>query len=144
MDERQVRFQTACREGRIEIAFTATGTNLQLVVGVGSGNFAADPRDCDFDKEHGKVSAFYKIINIVILKENVYHKLLFGGKKTLLLKEEKFLCQIINLTKFDSNALKRKKMLLLRFSYRRELDKMIIETVILFIKFCLLLYLIYY
>ncbi|OXU17181.1 hypothetical protein TSAR_013298 [Trichomalopsis sarcophagae] len=56
IEERQVRFQNGCREGHTEIAFAATGTNLQLVFGVSSGNFAGDPRECDFDKEHGKVS----------------------------------------------------------------------------------------
>lgn len=55
LEERQVRFQNGCREGHTEIAFAATGTNLQLVFGVASGNFAGDPRECDFDKEHGKV-----------------------------------------------------------------------------------------
>lgn len=55
VEERQVRFQTGCREGHTEIAFAATGTNLQLIFGVGSGNYVGDPRECDFDKEHGKV-----------------------------------------------------------------------------------------
>ena len=55
IEERQVRFHNGCREGHTEIAFAATGTNLQLVFGVSSGNFAGDPRECDFDKEHGKV-----------------------------------------------------------------------------------------
>ncbi|XP_070157729.1 protein big brother [Polyergus mexicanus] len=54
-EERQVRFQNGCREGHTEIAFAATGTNLQLVFGNASGNYAVDPCDCDFDKEHGKV-----------------------------------------------------------------------------------------
>ncbi|EFN71957.1 Protein big brother [Camponotus floridanus] len=53
-EERQVRFQNGCREGHTEIAFAATGTNLQLVFGNASGNYAVDPCDCDFDKEHGK------------------------------------------------------------------------------------------
>ncbi|XP_012235417.1 protein big brother-like [Linepithema humile] len=55
MEERQVRFTNGCREGHTEIAFAATGTNLQLVFGNASGNYAVDPCDCDFDKEHGKV-----------------------------------------------------------------------------------------
>ncbi|KAH0953473.1 hypothetical protein HN011_008651 [Eciton burchellii] len=55
MEERQVRFQNGCREGHTEIAFAATGTNLQLVFSSASGNYAVDPCDCDFDKEHGKV-----------------------------------------------------------------------------------------
>lgn len=56
LDERQIRFQNGCREGHTEIAFAGTGTNFQLVFGVSSGNFAGDPRECDFDKEHGKVN----------------------------------------------------------------------------------------
>ncbi|XP_014206332.1 protein big brother-like [Copidosoma floridanum] len=55
LEERQIRFQNGCREGHTEIAFAGTGTNLQLVFGVSSGNFGGDPRECDFDKEHGKV-----------------------------------------------------------------------------------------
>ncbi|KAJ8683418.1 hypothetical protein QAD02_019210 [Eretmocerus hayati] len=55
MDERQQRFQNGCREGHTEIAFAPTGTNLQLVFGVNSGNYDGDPRECDFSKEHGKV-----------------------------------------------------------------------------------------
>ncbi|XP_051171880.1 protein big brother-like [Leptopilina boulardi] len=55
LEERQVRFQSGCREGHTEIAFAATGTNLQLVFGVASGNYAGDPRESDFEKEHGKV-----------------------------------------------------------------------------------------
>ncbi|KAG5309695.1 Protein big brother [Trachymyrmex zeteki] len=55
IEERQVRFQNGCREGHTEIAFAATGTNLQLVFGNASGNYPVDPNDCDFDKEHGKV-----------------------------------------------------------------------------------------
>nr|XP_050846390.1 protein big brother-like [Vespula vulgaris] len=56
MEERQVRFQNSCREGQVEIAFAATGTNLQLVFGNACGTYPPDRReDCDFDKEHGKV-----------------------------------------------------------------------------------------
>lgn len=55
VEERQVRFQNGCREGHTEIAFAATGTNLQLMFGNASGNYAVDNGDCDFDKEHGKV-----------------------------------------------------------------------------------------
>ncbi|XP_076243406.1 protein big brother [Calliopsis andreniformis] len=55
VEERQVRFQNGCREGHTEIAFAATGTNLQLVFGNASGNYAVDISDCDFEKEHGKV-----------------------------------------------------------------------------------------
>lgn len=55
-EERQVRFQSGCREGHTEIAFAATGTNLQLVFTPVASGFGGDPRECDFDKEHGKVS----------------------------------------------------------------------------------------
>ncbi|KAL4613673.1 core-binding factor subunit beta-like [Arapaima gigas] len=58
-EERQARFQSACRDGRSEIAFVSTGTNLSLQF------FAAPPqgdqrqlptRDyVDFDREMGKV-----------------------------------------------------------------------------------------
>ncbi|XP_063229683.1 protein big brother-like isoform X2 [Bacillus rossius redtenbacheri] len=56
-EERQVRFQNGCREGHTEIAFVATGTNIQLVFNPSTNGYsAADPgRECDFDKEHGKV-----------------------------------------------------------------------------------------
>ncbi|XP_020708142.1 protein big brother-like isoform X2 [Athalia rosae] len=54
-EERQGRFQNGCREGHTEIAFAATGTNLQLVFTPASAGFGGDPRECDFDKEHGKV-----------------------------------------------------------------------------------------
>jgi len=37
-------------------AFIATGTNLQLVFNPVSSGYPADMRDCDFDREHGKVS----------------------------------------------------------------------------------------
>ncbi|XP_046383409.1 uncharacterized protein LOC124153992 [Ischnura elegans] len=61
LEERQVRFQNGCREGHTEIAFIATGTNLQLVFNPGSvysHGLAIDPfgpRECDFEKEPGKV-----------------------------------------------------------------------------------------
>ncbi|XP_071440747.1 protein big brother-like [Hetaerina americana] len=59
-EERQVRFQNGCREGHTEIAFVATGTNIQLVFNPGSSYHhhcggAAGIRECDFDKERGKV-----------------------------------------------------------------------------------------
>ncbi|KAK7793726.1 hypothetical protein R5R35_007880 [Gryllus longicercus] len=56
-EERQVRFQNGCREGHTEIAFVATGTNIQLVFNPSANGYSmADPtRECDFDKEHGKV-----------------------------------------------------------------------------------------
>ncbi|KAI5744178.1 hypothetical protein M8J77_026417 [Diaphorina citri] len=58
-EERQVRFQNGCREGHTEIAFIATGTNIQLVfnpsISANSYHMAPPSRECDFDKEHGKV-----------------------------------------------------------------------------------------
>lgn len=59
-EERQVRFQNGCREGRTEIAFAATGTNLQLVFNAGltSSSYTQTERECDFDKEHGKVGDY--------------------------------------------------------------------------------------
>lgn len=54
-EERIVRFQSACREGHTEIAFAATGTNLQLVFAPPTTGYMPD-RECDFDKEQGKVS----------------------------------------------------------------------------------------
>jgi len=54
LEERQVRFQNACREGHTEIAFTATGTNLQLVFQYQSPGYLTE-KECDFDKEPGKV-----------------------------------------------------------------------------------------
>ncbi|XP_026271894.1 protein big brother-like isoform X2 [Frankliniella occidentalis] len=56
-EERQVRFQTGCREGHTEVAFVATGTNIQLVFHAGTNGYTHGEhgRDCDFEKEHGKV-----------------------------------------------------------------------------------------
>jgi hypothetical protein len=51
-EERQMRFTSGCREGHTEIAFTATGTNLQLVFDHSPYN----NRGCDFQKENGKVT----------------------------------------------------------------------------------------
>lgn len=46
----------ACRaEGRAEIAFTASGTNLQLTFNCNMTHYG-DERECDFNKEHGRVS----------------------------------------------------------------------------------------
>ncbi|XP_055712378.1 protein big brother [Phlebotomus papatasi] len=53
-EERQIRFQTGCREGHTEISFVASGTNLQLVFNANHGPYLPE-RECDFDKEHGKV-----------------------------------------------------------------------------------------
>lgn len=60
LEERQVRFQNACREGHTEIAFAATGTNLQLIFQPAAANGYANlsERECDFDKEHGKVRPY--------------------------------------------------------------------------------------
>ncbi|OXA46790.1 Protein big brother [Folsomia candida] len=55
-EERQMRYQNGCREGHTEIAFIATGTNLQLVFNPMSNGYPPEMRECDFDKEHGKVS----------------------------------------------------------------------------------------
>lgn len=56
-EERMVRFQNACREGHTEIAFAATGTNLQLMFSPPTTGYMND-KECDFDKEPGKVSSF--------------------------------------------------------------------------------------
>lgn len=53
-DERQIRFQNACREGHTELSFVPSGTNLQLVFNPNHGIYTQE-RECDFDKEHGKV-----------------------------------------------------------------------------------------
>ncbi|XP_023675591.1 core-binding factor subunit beta-like isoform X1 [Paramormyrops kingsleyae] len=58
-EERQARFQHACRDGRSEIAFVATGTNLSLQLF--PANVHGDQRQAptreyvDFDRETGKV-----------------------------------------------------------------------------------------
>ncbi|KAL3281524.1 hypothetical protein HHI36_004732 [Cryptolaemus montrouzieri] len=51
-EERQQRFQHGCREGHTEIAFAATGTNLQLVFTPPTTGYMPD--ECDFEKEAGK------------------------------------------------------------------------------------------
>ncbi|XP_013779335.1 protein big brother-like [Limulus polyphemus] len=51
-EDRQIRFQNGCREGQTEIAFTTTGTNLQLVFSPCTNGYS---EGCDFEKEHGKV-----------------------------------------------------------------------------------------
>ncbi|XP_046675714.1 protein big brother-like [Homalodisca vitripennis] len=57
LDERVLRFHNACREGHTEIAFVATGTNLQLVFNPTANGYhlSTASRECDFDKEQGKV-----------------------------------------------------------------------------------------
>ncbi|XP_023236356.1 protein big brother-like [Centruroides vittatus] len=52
LEERQMRFQNGCREGHTEVAFVATGTNLQLVFSPCTNGYS---EGCDFDKEQGKV-----------------------------------------------------------------------------------------
>jgi hypothetical protein len=59
-EERRIRFQNGCREGHTEIAFVATGINLQLVFNPNHSIYGHE-RECDFDKEHGKVSRLYNI-----------------------------------------------------------------------------------
>ncbi|XP_065163897.1 protein big brother-like isoform X1 [Atheta coriaria] len=53
-EERQVRFQNGCREGHTEMAFAATGTNLHLVFAPPTSQYNSE-RECDFEKEPGKV-----------------------------------------------------------------------------------------
>lgn len=55
-EERQIRFQNGCREGHTELSFVASGTNLQLVFNANQSPYLQE-RECDFDKEHGKVSS---------------------------------------------------------------------------------------
>jgi hypothetical protein len=61
-DERQLRFQTGCREGHTELSFVASGTNVQLIFNPGYHHHHhpayAIERECDFDKEIGKVSIY--------------------------------------------------------------------------------------
>ncbi|KAL2300297.1 hypothetical protein Nmel_012268 [Mimus melanotis] len=58
-EERQARFQNACRDGRSEIAFVATGTNLSLQFFPASwqGEQRQTPTReyVDFEREGGKV-----------------------------------------------------------------------------------------
>lgn len=50
----------ACRaEGRTEIAFVASGTNLQLTFNCNMTHYG-DERECDFNKEHGRVSRTFQ------------------------------------------------------------------------------------
>lgn len=53
-EERQLRFQTGCREGHTELVFVTSGTNLQLIFNPSFHPYNND-RECDFDKEIGKV-----------------------------------------------------------------------------------------
>lgn len=56
LEERQLRFQTGCREGHTEFCFVSSGTNLQLIFNPGFHPYSVVDRECDFDKEIGKVS----------------------------------------------------------------------------------------
>uniref|UniRef100_UPI00358EADE9 core-binding factor subunit beta-like isoform X1 n=1 Tax=Myxine glutinosa TaxID=7769 RepID=UPI00358EADE9 len=60
IEERQMRFQTGCRDGRSDVAFVATGTNLSLqLLSPQSDNVSsrAQPGQefVDFEREAGKV-----------------------------------------------------------------------------------------
>jgi hypothetical protein len=67
-EERQLRFQTGCREGHTEISFVASGSNLQLIFNPGFHHHHHPAylmeRECDFDKEIGKVSSIFKQDNL--------------------------------------------------------------------------------
>jgi len=54
LEERMIRFQNGCREGHTEISFVASGTNLQLVFNANQNPYIQH-RECDFEKEIGKV-----------------------------------------------------------------------------------------
>ncbi|CAH1129328.1 unnamed protein product [Ceutorhynchus assimilis] len=53
-EERIKRFLTACQEGHTEIAFSTTGTNLQLIFNPPNPGYMSE-NQCDFEKEQGKV-----------------------------------------------------------------------------------------
>ncbi|GAB6025322.1 hypothetical protein CHUAL_010735 [Chamberlinius hualienensis] len=53
LEERQMRFHNGCREGHTDVAFVATGTNLQLMFTPSTNGYSNN--DLDFDKEQGKV-----------------------------------------------------------------------------------------
>ncbi|ALC43743.1 Bgb [Drosophila busckii] len=68
IEERQVRFMNGCREGHTETSFVASGTNLQLVFNANQNPYLHD-KECDFDKEHGKVHIkSYFIMNGVCVR----------------------------------------------------------------------------
>ncbi|KFB48892.1 AGAP000317-PA-like protein [Anopheles sinensis] len=69
IEERRGRFRAGCCEGHTEVSFAATGINLQLVFNPNHGLYHHPhhhhhhhpahlglEKECDFDKEHGKVS----------------------------------------------------------------------------------------
>lgn len=78
-EDRIIRFETACREGHTEIAFAATGTNLQLVFAPPTTGYMLD-RECDFDKEPGKVSVFRCLLNCC-LHVKIYRSWLLHPEK---------------------------------------------------------------
>ena len=53
-------------------AIVATGTNFQLVFTPGVRGFSADPnRECDFDKEPGKVRSEKSVRHLATLSRNL-------------------------------------------------------------------------
>nr|XP_045625617.1 uncharacterized protein LOC123774961 [Procambarus clarkii] len=60
VEERRQKFQNQCRDGYTEIAFTNTGTNLQLSFTPVPGGYSPD---VDFNKEPGKVSSRVLLID---------------------------------------------------------------------------------
>jgi hypothetical protein len=79
IDERQLRFQTGCREGHTEISFVASGTNIQLIFNPGYHHHHHHPayvmeRECDFDKEIGKVS--FQTVVLCVVENNTMFSLL--------------------------------------------------------------------
>ncbi|XP_022661238.1 core-binding factor subunit beta-like isoform X1 [Varroa jacobsoni] len=52
-DEREYRFKLGLREGRVEVAYTAHGTNLQLAFPGCATGFSNEY--CDFNKQPGRV-----------------------------------------------------------------------------------------
>lgn len=68
LEERQIRFLNGCREGHTEISCVTSGTNLQLVFNATQNPYIHE-KECDFDKEHGKVHIkSYFIMNGVCVR----------------------------------------------------------------------------
>ena len=55
MEERQLRFQTECREGNTSIAFTSTGVNIDLMFPKRGDSQTVPPENVDFYREKDKV-----------------------------------------------------------------------------------------
>lgn len=55
LEERQLRFQTECREGNSTIAFTSTGINIELVFPKQGESQTVPSENVDFYKEKDKV-----------------------------------------------------------------------------------------